>query len=485
MKKGKYIVWTMLFLPLFYGCGLFAKTATQGNLPPLVEKIQPAVVTIVTYDSEGKVSDLGSGFFVDNQGHLITNYHVLKGAYAADIKTYDGRKYPIEWIVAENETADLIKVRVGLDEMPVYWVAVAQDEPSIGERVLVVGSPLGLEQTVSEGIVSAIRDLPAVGKIFQLSAPISPGSSGGPVVNMKGAVVGVVSFQALAGQNLNFAVSSQGILNLTRKGPAKSLSEWTYDINKRTPQLAEALCRKGFKFSIQGEFKKALNYYQDAVERNPGDVVAWNGLGSCYDGLDRPEEAIAAFQQAIQADPENAGAYFTLAQYYRKLGRFEEAIQSYKLATEADPDHAPSFFDLGTIYNKLEDFESGEKAFRQVLRIIPDHVPSYYYLGQGYILRERYGAAIESYQKALALNPDSASLYYNLGIAYGGLGKGEEAFEAFKQAIRIDPDYAPAHYNIGLKYIRNGDKAAALSEYKILKGLETNMAEMLFRQIYQ
>ncbi|MBW1748788.1 MAG: tetratricopeptide repeat protein, partial [Deltaproteobacteria bacterium] len=73
---------------------------------------------------------------------------------------------------------------------------------------------------------------------------------------------------------------------------------------------------------------------------------------------------------------------------------------------------------------------------------------------------------------------------YNLGIAYGGLGKSRQEMEAFKQAIRVDPDFAPAHYNMGIIYLINSDKAAALEEYKILKVLDQNMAEILFERIY-
>jgi len=269
----------------------------------LVKKIQPAVVTVVAYDVNRKISNLGSGFFVDNKGYLITNYHVLKGSYAADVKTYDGKKYSIELVVAENIPSDLIKVWVKIPESSIHWIPVTVTEPSIADRVVLVGSPLGLEQTVSEGIISAVRELPVVGKVFQLSAPISPGSSGSPVVNMRGKVIGVASFQAAKGQNLNFAVSSKGILDLKHGKRSKTLSEWTYDIKIKTPKLVEKLCKEGFNFSIRGEFKDALNYFIEATEKSPKDTVAWYGLGSCYDGLEQPEQAIEAFKQALRINP--------------------------------------------------------------------------------------------------------------------------------------------------------------------------------------
>ena len=145
------------------------------NLTILVKKIQPAVVTIISYDMDRKVLGQGSGFFVDKKGYLITNYHVLKGAHNAEVKTYDGNKYPVKLIIGENKTADLIKVLVDIPAESVQWVTVTKTTPDIAERILVVGSPMGLEQTVSEGIISGFRELPTVGKFYQISAPISPG----------------------------------------------------------------------------------------------------------------------------------------------------------------------------------------------------------------------------------------------------------------------------------------------------------------------
>ena len=100
---------------------------------------------------------------IDKKGYLITNYHVLKGSYAADVKTYDGKEYPIELVVAENIPSDLIKVWVNIPDSSIQWIPVTGTEPSIADRVVVVGSPMGLEQTVSEGIVSAVRELPVFG----------------------------------------------------------------------------------------------------------------------------------------------------------------------------------------------------------------------------------------------------------------------------------------------------------------------------------
>ncbi|RZB28832.1 MAG: hypothetical protein SRB1_03133, partial [Desulfobacteraceae bacterium Eth-SRB1] len=313
----------LFWLSLMAGCASYPdKTLSpEAHLVRLTGIVQRAVVKITTYDAEKKPMGIGSGFFVDKGGVLITNYHVLNGAYAADVKTYDGREYQIQRVLAYNKTADLIKIKVKIPEKSVHRVEVTSDVPEIAERILVVGSPLGLDQTVSEGIVSAVREFPNVGKIFQMSAPASRGSSGSPVINMDGKVIGVVSFILEPGQNLNFAVAGQSVLDLKDEKTVMTLPEWTYSVSTQKPGLAAELCKKGFEFSIRGKYKKALEYYKEAAQKNPDHAESWYGLGSCYVGLKQPPEAIKAFKKAIRTSPDKTRANYYLGKYYQSLGR--------------------------------------------------------------------------------------------------------------------------------------------------------------------
>src|SRR5512136_1436541 len=126
----------------------------QTPLIRLVKKIQPAVATVIAYDIERNIANIGTGFFVNPQGHLITNFHVLAGRYAADVRTAAGKSYRVKAVLAENSAADLLKLEVDIPPGEVSWIPVDDRVPEIAERVVVVGSPMGLEQTVSEGIVS-------------------------------------------------------------------------------------------------------------------------------------------------------------------------------------------------------------------------------------------------------------------------------------------------------------------------------------------
>ena len=191
----------------------------QEDLPQLIARVQPAVVTIIVFDGSDRVIGYGSGFFINSRGDLVSNYHVLSRAARAEIKTFEGRRYPITQILAADPKLDLIKVTAALPAGPPAYLSISPTRPRLGERVIVLGSPLGLDQTVSDGMVSGIRQLPGLGELVQISAPISPGSSGGPVLNVKGEVLGVARGFLSRGQNLNFAIPGNLILALPKDNP--------------------------------------------------------------------------------------------------------------------------------------------------------------------------------------------------------------------------------------------------------------------------
>jgi hypothetical protein len=191
----------------------------------LSKRVRPAVVLIQSFDNDQVPLGQGSGFFVSPRGDVITNKHVIKGAHTATVRLASGALYFVEGVSAVDADSDIVKLRVKLNGRETPFVTPTNLLPQVGEDVVVVGNPLGLESTVSKGIVSAIRDIPAVGNVVQISAPISPGSSGSPVVNMKGQVVGIATFILKEGQALNFAIPSQTILGLRPESQLVKLSE--------------------------------------------------------------------------------------------------------------------------------------------------------------------------------------------------------------------------------------------------------------------
>jgi len=479
-NKLKIIVVIALFNWLVMSDPLTAET----ELTKLVKEIRPAVVTVIVYDINQAVANIGSGFFIDKYGHLITNYHVLDGKYKAEVKTAEGNTYPIKLIVADNKATDLVKVLVDIPPKKFKWVKTADSLPSIAEQVLVVGSPMGLEQTVSEGIVSSIREIPSVGDFFQMSAPISPGSSGSPVINLKGQVVGIATFQMVRGQNLNFAVSVKSVRKMKPVKAGMSMPLWTYNNSLNQPGLAEELCRQGYSFSINGEDQKALEFFQEAIEKDPENTMAWNGLGYCHVGMNNPAAALKAYQQAIKTNPGDETLYYILGNYYVKLGQPQEAINAYRQAIRMKPDFEEAHFKLGVVYSQLGQLDEGKNAFETVIRLNPDAVPAHFSVGIAYAQLGRYKDALKANQEVLRIDPNFAPAHNNIGMVQKKLGNAGLEIESYKRAIRIDPDFAFAHYNLGVALLQSGDKAAALDEYKILKNLDQQGANQLFNQIY-
>src|SRR4030042_2066425 len=177
-------------LILFVTCFSWTLCSGEEGLPAMIRRVEPSIGVLLTYNREGKFVGQGSGFFVNQEGDVITNYHVLKGASRAEVRMTDGSVYPVNRVIAEDEEGDLIRVSTNTPQNLVRPLLIRSSFPEVGERIIVMGTPLGLEKTVSDGIVSAIREIPEFGKIIQVTAPISPGSSGSPVVNMNGEVIG-------------------------------------------------------------------------------------------------------------------------------------------------------------------------------------------------------------------------------------------------------------------------------------------------------
>ena len=174
------------------------------TIPQIVKKSSPSVVTIVALDENDQPLALASGFFVNKKGYLATNYHVFEGSVKAIIKTIRGTEGHIIEIVKADPALDLVVAKTSIEQAEPMQLGDS-DSITVGEEVVAIGNPVGLEGTVSKGIISGIRVIDGK-KLIQITAPISPGSSGGPIVNLSGSVIGVATAYISSGQNLNFAM---------------------------------------------------------------------------------------------------------------------------------------------------------------------------------------------------------------------------------------------------------------------------------------
>lgn len=178
----------------------------------IARRALPAVVEIRTYRASGERLGSGSGFVVSPEGLVVTSHHVLERAHRAEIILPTGDVFEVQHVSAADSRRDLAVLRIagfGLDVVPLG----DSRDVEVGEPVVVIGSPLGLFNTVSAGLVSARREIEGR-QVIQLSAPISVGSSGGPVFDRWGRAIGVLAGFMRRGQNVNFAVPIEYVRGL-------------------------------------------------------------------------------------------------------------------------------------------------------------------------------------------------------------------------------------------------------------------------------
>ena len=199
----KYTYKDTYFLPTFSSTELFNQSVKY-------------VGEIVTYDKNGNEYSLGTGFVISSDGRIVTNYHVIEGAYSATI-SIDGKTYNIASVLAYDATIDLAVLKVNAGGLTA--ATICKNPVSVGETVYAIGSSRGMTNTYSQGIITyADRIVDGVSHI-QHDASITHGNSGGPLINAYGEVVGINTWEISDSQNLNFAVFVDELDNLTYGSP--------------------------------------------------------------------------------------------------------------------------------------------------------------------------------------------------------------------------------------------------------------------------
>ena len=466
-------------------------TAPAQNVPQIGEKTLAATVYLEMKDSTGKTWS-GSGFFV-RENLIATNYHVIAGAASGTAELVGkGTTYNIEGFTATDETNDLALLKVtayGIKPLPLG----NSTDVKIGETVYVAGSLMGLLGTFFDGIISSRRDKYAKERL-QMTAPISPGSSGGPVLNSKGEVIGVAFMTIEDGQNLDFAIPAIYLKTLlTLSKPAKPLAHGNQTVSAETyfrrgymmyeleryqeaivaynkaiqlkPDYAKAYYNRGVAKNDLGEHFAAISDYDKAIQRKPDDAKAYNNRGVAKNDLGEHFAAISDYDKAIQLKPDYAKAYNNRGVAKNDLGEHFAAISDYDKAISLKPDDAKAYNNRGVAKWALGQHFAAISDYDKAIQLKPDYAMAYYNRGGAKYHLGQHGAAISDYDKAIQLKPDYADAYNNRGVAKNNLGEHFAAISDYDKAIQLKPDYADAYNNRGFAKSDLGQHFAAMSDY--------------------
>ncbi len=197
---------------------------TQASIEELTRRVSKSVVVITSGSRDGRRDGIGTGFIISPDGLIATNYHVLGEGRSVRIQTAEGRTLEVTGVHASDRNLDLAILRVDAKDLPALELGDS-DAAQQGQAVIALGNPQGLKYSVVSGIISSVREVDGR-QMIQLAIPIEPGNSGGPLVDMQGRVLGIMTMKSLVTPNLGFAMTVNRLKPLLEKPNPIPMSRW-------------------------------------------------------------------------------------------------------------------------------------------------------------------------------------------------------------------------------------------------------------------
>lgn len=510
-------------------------SSPEKSLDPaaLYAKCSPAVATIVTKDDLGFDACQGSGFFVDpdfaaqnykgfairqelakesrgkpggpyQDAYLLTNHHVIESAATAEVRLQDGRSGTVDDVVVEDEDLDLALLSVTIWDSPTPLPTLAFVEQAarkksgpvehlggrdpvsealsgvaVGEKVYAIGSPKGLEASLSEGIISGKREVRPDVWCLQTTAPVSGGSSGGPLLDSGGRVLGVVRASRRSAQNLNFAVPAVHAINVL-SGPYNTRAIW-----------------RGT--SVRGEAADAYISANVALRDNKAVVEGWkvgvlldevnrdlrkNTAGKARSVLARAAPSLFGEHEYLMhytvgrcaharvVEPKNARTVAEFRQMYRDNADLQLAKREYRKCTELNPEFSPAYERLGGCLLSEANNKEGLRVADLLVKLMPRCTSAYKLRGAFHGELRRHVEAREDFRKAVELGANDPESHWELAVECIALDEHAEAIEAYQAAMQLKCrawKLCPIH--IGHAYKKMGKWELALKYFEQAKAL--------------
>ncbi|MEW5842856.1 MAG: tetratricopeptide repeat protein [Bacteroidota bacterium] len=426
----------------------------------IYKKVSGAVVVVHAYNDNDELASQGSGVVLNDKGYVVTNYHVLSGNERLEI-LHGKEIVPYVDIIGIDVEKDILILKIEAKKFPAIKIGDSKSI-NIGQRIYAIGSPMGLENSISEGIISGLRSIDELKRNFiQMTASISPGSSGGAVVNDKGELIGISTLTAKEGQNLNFAIPIEDVLKVGIGSYSKDNTYRDFELFK----IAQNECDRG-------NYNEAIKYYSLYIQKYPNDASAYNNRGGSKHILQNYQGAIQDFNKAIELDPNNEKAYNNRGLSKSSLEDYRGAIQDYSKAIDLSLNYIGAYYNRGNAKADLEDYIGAIQDYSKVIEFDQNDARAFYNRGLiKYNINDCLGA-IQDYNKVLELKPNDPYTYNNRGLAKKNLGDYRGAIQDYTKAIEFIPNDALAYYNRGVTKGELLDYRGAIQDYD--KAIELN-----------
>lgn len=440
---------------------IFSKALSQELTPEQIfEKVNDCVVVILSYDFNGNLSKQGSGVVISEKGWVVTNYHIFAECESIEIK-HNNNFIKYTDIIGADIEKDILILKIDENIFPSILIADT-NSLKIGQRIYAIGSPMGLENSLSEGLISGLRNVLDENRSYiQITASISQGSSGGAVVNTKGELIGLSVSSIKTGQNLNFAIPIKDVMNISIN---------TYNDKKDTD--ANNYFYKGFNADENGKFEEAIQYYSLYLEIFPDDYEVYCNRGLAFSRIRDYNNALSDFDKAIQISPTYINAWNNRGVVNMRLRKFDKAIIDFNSVLEIDLLNELAYHNRGIAYMNLNEYETALTNFFKAIEINPKYSDVYNDIGEIYTIRKNYKEAISNFNRAIEINPNKAVPFCNRGLAYRSIEEYQKAISDFNIAIQIDPFYSEAYSNRGNTFNNLFEYENAISDLN--KAIELN-----------
>jgi S1-C subfamily serine protease/tetratricopeptide (TPR) repeat protein len=448
----------------------------------------PAVALIELLDASSKPISQGSGFFVSADGLLVTNFHVIEGGATAKVHCTDGTVLNVRGAVSVAPAADLALLDVDTRGKAMSYLALAaSDLPAVGSRVFAIGNPRGMTNTLSDGLVSATRQLDGFeGTLIQTSAPISPGSSGGPLLATDGTVVGVTSAGIDDAQNLNFAVPADRVRKLLlAKGANRALS--SVSPPRKPPALKAGMGSPGtppgrpvldmhdeVAYLIEaGNYSQAMMLLREIQPTNQNSPRYWCLLGKVQEsGFGNFDVAEDAYRRAVKLKPSYEHAHERLGLMLAHRGRGTEAIECFRTLAKLNPKSPAGHRGAGIACQQLGDHNQAVAYFDWAIKLnAPKSGDIHLLRGDSLCHLGRDDEAMSAFTTGLRALPKSTLGLNGIGDIHFRAGRMADAKRSYGDVLRLYPKNGHAHLQLGRIAQKEGNLASArLSWEKAMAG---------------
>lgn len=407
--------------------------------------------------SSGSQKSSGTGFAISSNGYIVTNYHVIENAKSIEVKGINGnftRKLSAK-IVVSDEKNDLAIIKIddsrftSLGTIPYIFRNGIAD---VGESIFVLGYPLtttmGEEVKLTNGIISSRTGFKGDISLYQISAPVQPGNSGGPLFDKNGNLLGVINAKHSYAENAGYAIKVSYLISLMDLLPVTINQPPVNSLNGK---------------SLTEQVKVASNFTYLIIINDKDNQTSSSSSSSSSSNSSSPSiSSSSSTQNSTSNSDQQAATYYKKAVELWEKQDFKGALEQITLSIEASPNYAGSYYFRAFVYlYGIRNFENAISDFTKSIRMEPDFEGAYFYRGMAYQNLEKNIEAIKDFSKVISLNKENTDAYFMRALVKSNLNDRQGAITDYDEIIKREKTAKPSIYKISTVY---NNKAYCLVE---------------------